>query len=87
MSIKNRYRFFLLTVGLLFCLFGCDSQRGSFLLPNNILSENGQSPVMEDAEIANAATTFHQNLLPILTAKCAYVGCHVTGGPKNLDFS
>ena len=83
----NTRRSFLLIIGLLFCLFGCDSQRGSFLLPNDILSENRQSPVMENGEIANIETLFQQNLLPILTAKCAYVGCHVAGGPKNLDFS
>ena len=87
MTIKNRYRFFLLTVGLVLYLFGCDSERGGFLLPDNILSENGQVPAMESVEIANAETTFEQNLLPILTAKCAYAGCHVAGGPKNLDFS
>ena len=58
---------------------------GGFLLPDNILSENGQVPAMESVEIANAETTFEQNLLPILTAKCAYAGCHVAGGPKNLD--
>ena len=32
------------------------------------------------------AQTFEQNLLPILSAKCAYAGCHIAGGPKNLDF-
>ena len=85
--ITNTRRSFLLIIGLLFCLFGCDPQRGSFLVPDNILSEDGQSPVMESGEIADAETTFEQNLLPILTAKCAYAGCHVAGGPKNLDFS
>ena len=85
--LTNIRRSFLLIIGLSFCLFGCDPQRGSFLVPDNILSEDGQSPAMEGSEIANAKTTFQQNLLPILTEKCAYVGCHVAGGPKNLDFS
>ena len=85
--ITNIRRSFLLIIGLLFCLFGCDPQRGGFLVPDNILSEDGQSPAMESGEVADAETTFEQNLLPLLTAKCAYAGCHVAGGPKNLDFS
>ena len=84
---KNRYRFFFLTVGLLLYLLGCDSERDGFLLPGNILSENGQPPTMESGAITNAETTFEQNLLPILTQRCAYAGCHIAGGPKNLDFS
>ncbi|MCY4553769.1 MAG: hypothetical protein OXC79_08865, partial [Candidatus Poribacteria bacterium] len=87
MRIKNRYIFFLLTVGLVLFSLGCDSQRGGFLLPDNILSENGQPPVMESGEMTNAETSFEQNLLPILSTRCAYAGCHVAGGPKNLDFS
>ena len=90
MRIKNRYRFFLLTIGLVFCLFGCDAQQGGLLVPNNILnilSENEQVPAMESVESTNAETSFEQNLLPILTQRCAYAGCHVAGGPKNLDFS
>ena len=86
MAINTR-RFFLLVIGLLFCLCGCDSPLGGLLVPDNILSEDGQSAAMESGEIADAKTTFEQNLLPILTAKCAYVGCHVAGGPQNLDFS
>ncbi len=86
--ITNTRKSFLLIIGLLFSLFACDSERGGFLVPDNILIQNGQSPViMENGEIANAATPFEQNLLPILTAKCAYSGCHIAGGPKNLDFS
>ena len=56
-------------------------------MPDNISSEAGQLPAMESDGIANVETIFEQNLLPILTAKCAYAGCHVAGGPKNLDFS
>ena len=71
---------------------GCDSPQGNILLPDNILSEdvqppNTQPPPMESGETANAEVSFEQNLSPILTAKCAYAGCHVAGGPKNLDFS
>ena len=83
----NTRKFFLLIIGILFSLFGCDSERGGLLLPDNILSQNEQAPAMESVKSANAKTTFEQNLLPILTERCAYAGCHIVGGPKNLDFS
>ena len=31
--------------------------------------------------------SFERDLLPILRSRCAFAGCHVAGGPKNLDFS
>ena len=86
----NTQRFFLLIIVLLFSLFGCDSQRSNLLLPDNIFSifsQNEQPPPMESSEITNIETSFQQNLLPILSTKCAYVGCHIAGGPKNLDLS
>ena len=39
---------------------------------------------MESGETVNTEASFEQHLLPILTAKC-FAGCHVAGGPKNLD--
>ncbi len=89
----NTYKFFLMIVGLVFCLLGCDSELGNLLQPDNILSEdnitseNEQVPPTTGVETANAETAFEQNLLPILTERCAYAGCHIAGGPKNLDFS
>jgi hypothetical protein len=41
---------------------------------------------MEVHEPADIKTSFEQNLLPILTAKCALAGCHVADGPHGLDF-
>ena len=84
--VINTRRFFLLIIGLLFCSFGCDSPLGGLLVPDNILSEDGQSPAMESGEIADAETTFEKDLLPILTARCAYAGCHDANGPDDLDF-
>ena len=69
----NILRFYLLPVCLLFCLFGCDSQSDIPLQSNDISS-------------ANAKASFEQNLLPILTARCAYSGCHDANGPDGLDF-
>lgn len=71
--ILNILKFFLLPIGLLFCLLGCNSESDNPLESNNISS-------------VNAKTSFEQNLLPILTARCAYSGCHDVNGPHGLDF-
>lgn len=64
----------LLTIGLLFCILGCTRDRADVLIPDHI------PPSTEVHE------TFEQNVLPILTAKCALAGCHVADGPHGLDF-
>lgn len=71
--ILNILKFFLLHIGLLFCLLGCNSESDNPLEPNNSSS-------------VNAKISFEQNLLPILTARCAYSGCHDVNGPHGLDF-
>ncbi len=71
--ILNILKFFLLPIGLLFCLMGCNSESDNPLQPNNISS-------------VKAKTSFEQNLLLILTTRCAYSGCHVANGPHGLDF-
>ena len=87
--IVNIQKLFLLTAVLLsFSFFGCDSPQGNILLRDNILSGNEQQPpTMESGGITNAETSFKQDLSPILAAKCAFAGCHIAGGPQNLDFS
>ena len=71
----NMFKFFLFPIGLLLlCLFGCDSQSDNPLQPDEISS-------------VNAKASFEQNLLPILTARCSYSGCHDANGPHGLDFS
>ena len=40
----------------------------------------------ETHEPVDIEASFEQNLLPILTAKCALTGCHVADGPHGLDF-
>ena len=72
--ILNILKFFLLPIGLLFCLLGCNSESDNPLQPNNNISS------------VNAKTSFEQHLLPILTARCAYAGCHDANGPHGLDF-
>lgn len=74
--ITDIQRFFLLVIGLLFCMLGCTRDRGHILMPDHI------SPPME----ADVETSFTQNLMPILTARCALAGCHVADGPHGLDF-
>lgn len=39
----------------------------------------------EDHEDADARAAFEQNILPILTARCALAECHVADGPHGLD--
>lgn len=70
----------LLTIGLLFCILGCTRDRANVLMPDHI------PPSTEVHETFNAEMTFEQNLLPILTARCALAGCHVADGPHGLDF-
>ena len=76
----NRYLFFLLIGGLLFCLLGCESESDNILHPSGISAETQQ------ASPAEIAASFEQNLQPILTARCAFAGCHVADGPHGLDF-
>ena len=63
----NTSKFFLMIAGLAFCFIGCDSEhseRDNLLQPDNTLSENGQASSMDGVALANAETTFEQNLLP-----------------------
>ena len=74
----------LLTIGLLFCILGCTRDRGHVLTPDHTSSP---TEVHESVDVAKVS--FEQNVLPILTAKCALVGCHVDGGPNThgIDFT
>ncbi len=79
MAISKR-NFLFLTIGLLFCILGCARDRATVLIPDPV------SPPTEVHETVDAEMSFEQNLLPILTAKCALAGCHVADGPHGLDF-
>ena len=79
--------FFSITVVLIFCLSGCDIGNGNLLTLDDLLSETVPPLPMETLGTVNAEASFEQNLLPLLTARCAFAGCHVAGGLKNLDFS
>lgn len=73
-------RFCLLTIGLLLCVLGCTRDSGHILMPDHI------SHATEVVESTDSETSFEQNVLPILTARCALAGCHVADGPHGLDF-
>ena len=79
MTISIRSSLFL-TIGLLFCISGCTRDRSQVLMPDDIPSST------EVHEVVDAQVSFEQNVLPILTAKCALAGCHVADGPHGLDF-
>ena len=87
------YRYILITVGLSLIIFGCDDiQPNDIIQPGSNQTENGQTPdtqppTMVSNQPDNAEATFNANLLPILTAKCAFAGCHIAGGPQNIDLS
>ena len=73
-------RFFLLAIGLLICILGCTRDRGHILMPDHI------EPPTEVMESTDIEASFEQNILPILTARCALAGCHVADGPHGLDY-
>ena len=43
-------------------------------------------PLQPPTPLPGQPVSFQQHLLPILTAKCAYSGCHDANGPDDLDF-
>ena len=77
--MTSTQRFFLLIVGLLFCILGCARDRAQVLMPDDI------SPPMEVHETAHAEVSFEEDIFPILTSRCALAGCHVADGPHGLD--
>lgn len=78
--VTSTQKFFLLAVGLLFCILGCARDRAHILMPDRI------SPPIEVHKTAHAEVFFEKNILPILTSRCALAGCHVADGPHGLDF-
>ncbi len=79
MTISGQ-RFFLLIIGLLFCVLGCTREHVDMSMPDDHAAQ------METHEPVDVAAAFAQNILPILTARCALSGCHVADGPHGLDF-
>ena len=73
-------RFLLLILGFLFCVLGCTREHGDISMLDD------HSAPMETHEPVDVEVAFEQNLLPILTARCALSGCHVADGPHGLDF-
>lgn len=76
----NVQRFLLLIIGLLFCVLGCTRERVDVTMLDD------HSGPMETHEPIDVESAFEQNLLPLLTARCALSGCHVADGPHGLDF-
>ena len=73
-------RFFLVIIGLLFCVLGCTREHGDISMLDD------HSAPMDTHEPVDVEAAFEENLLPILTARCALSGCHVADGPHGLDF-
>ena len=73
-------RFFLSIIGLLFCVLGCTREHVDMPMLDDHAAQ------METHEPVDVEAAFEQNLLPLLTARCALSGCHVADGPHGLDF-
>ena len=80
------HRFFLLIIGFLFCVLGCTREHGDVSMLNDHAAPMETHEPMESHEPVDVEAAFAQNLLPILTARCALSGCHVADGPHGLDF-
>ncbi len=37
------------------------------------------------ADVGRPSPSFNADILPILTSRCAFAGCHVAGGPDGID--
>ena len=77
----NIQRFFLLTLGLLFCVLGCTRDRAHLLMPDPI---SEPIDVHVSADVVKAS--FEQNVLPLLAAKCAFSGCHGENPQEGYDY-
>ncbi len=60
-------------------MLGCTRDSGHILTPDRI------SHATEVMKSTDTEASFEQNILPILTARCALAGCHVADGPHGLD--
>ena len=61
-------------------MLGCTREYGDIPMLDD------HSAPMEAHEPVDVEVAFEQNLLPILTTRCALSGCHVADGPHGLDF-
>ena len=70
----NTFRFSVLTIFCLIGILGCTRD----------YTEDITSPI-DHPNPAEIEASFHMNILPILTERCALAGCHVADGPRDLD--
>ena len=83
---------FLFTLSLLFLALSCGPDGSDILRPltysmsHRHCSRKPRSPLTLRTPLTLQGT-YNTMLAPILTERCAIRGCHVTGGPKNLDFT
>ena len=73
-----------LTVCLAVCAWGCgDSDDG----PVDPVGPDDESGLMYDnpADAGRPIPSFENDIMPILTSRCALSGCHVANGPHGVD--
>ena len=75
----NTLRNGFLIVVILSCFIGCTREQV------DIMMHDDHTPTMEVSDPAVIEASFHMNIMPILTERCAIAGCHVADGPAGLD--
>ena len=77
MSIKAM---FVIFVSIAFCLYGCGKNFDDSATELGLTFDN---PTVS----GRPSPSFETNILPILTQRCAFAGCHVVDGPEDVDLS
>ena len=55
-----------------------DNDDDDFIRGLNVVFDN-------PAAVGRPSPSFNADILPILTSRCAFAGCHVAGGPDGID--
>ena len=66
------------------CVWGCGDSDGG---PVDPVGPNDELGLMYDDPVSagRPVPSFQQDILSILTSRCALSGCHVAGGPHGVD--
>ncbi|MYH83224.1 hypothetical protein F4141_21285 [Candidatus Poribacteria bacterium] len=67
-----------LFLGIIFCVYGCGKSFDDSAAELGLVFD---SPAASDRPMSS----FKMDVLPILTQRCAFAGCHVADGPEDVD--
>ena len=77
LTIKEKI-IFVLTLGLMFCIYGCGKSFDDSAADLGLVFD---SPATSNRSIPS----FKTDISPILTQRCALAGCHVADGEEGVD--